>query len=392
MSVNEDHIPSVQFLAARFARMNSQESFQSSSPSPPVERHAKKTGEISPADRIKNGVENAHPVAVNKSEPLVSQLKPNKDASQERISEKDATDHKPPRIADIIDKLRKDPTKNVIAAELAPSAESQSPTISSVSTYREEKLESADNKSTPERIKRMMNEKKCSPDNDSNDTHPPTSPKPAIPYRTRPILTASPSRTSLSQLCSPPPLPLPTYTPKPEQSPSPTVAEEPEEDMETPMSVANLKETWERLAQQHGWMAGGWIADVEAEIVHDDPIGTLVESTVEQPEEFQTLAHTELVEQAEEIQASTHTDMFQTLTSGPVPHNNCDMIVCGVKTLTVNGTKVHEIELGCQQCASSFVLRAAHECSNTNPDELAYQERGLEWLRDERSDYINIIC
>lgn len=38
------------------------------------------------------------------------------------------------------------------------------------------------------------------------------------------------------------------------------------------------------------------------------------------------------------------------------------MIVCGVKSFTHNGHKVHEIDLKCHSCDSQFVLTAAHDC------------------------------
>ncbi len=38
------------------------------------------------------------------------------------------------------------------------------------------------------------------------------------------------------------------------------------------------------------------------------------------------------------------------------------MIVCGVKSFTHNGHKVHEIDLKCHSCSSQFVLTAAHDC------------------------------
>ncbi|KAJ3225404.1 hypothetical protein HK099_006862 [Clydaea vesicula] len=90
--------------------------------------------------------------------------------------------------------------------------------------------------------------------------------------------------------------------------------------------------------------------------------------------------------------------------------HNCDMIVCGVKTLTVDGRKVHEIDLKCHSCNSQFVLSAAHECADSDEDEgvmeitsskgdendsiygdLFTSNRGLEWLTDGDKDCINLI-
>ncbi|KAJ3164930.1 hypothetical protein HDU88_004910 [Geranomyces variabilis] len=97
----------------------------------------------------------------------------------------------------------------------------------------------------------------------------------------------------------------------------------------------------------------------------------------------------------------------------------CDMVVCGIKTLTVDAAKVHEIELSCRACASAFVLRAAHDCAEAEGGEMLDEEyarsecmtpegydpltappeafptpraKGLEWLQDEQAEYINIAC
>ncbi|KAI8921964.1 hypothetical protein DFJ77DRAFT_436340 [Powellomyces hirtus] len=94
---------------------------------------------------------------------------------------------------------------------------------------------------------------------------------------------------------------------------------------------------------------------------------------------------------------------------------NRTRIICGIKTLTINATKVHEIELTCHACDSAFVLRAAHDCGATGedadkkaiedsravapletsepPDAFpAPRAKGLEWLRDDHTEYINIAC
>ncbi|KAJ3126515.1 hypothetical protein HK101_005743 [Irineochytrium annulatum] len=104
----------------------------------------------------------------------------------------------------------------------------------------------------------------------------------------------------------------------------------------------------------------------------------------------------------------------------------CDMIVCEVRTRTVDGRKVHEIDLRCDLCGSSFVLTALHECMDDEDDvdrpsslhELSESMdligvgpargangakgnkgndmddvRGLEWFHDRetRTDCVNII-
>ncbi|KAI8838976.1 hypothetical protein BC829DRAFT_492919 [Chytridium lagenaria] len=80
----------------------------------------------------------------------------------------------------------------------------------------------------------------------------------------------------------------------------------------------------------------------------------------------------------------------------------CDMIVCEIKTRTVDGRKVHEIDLRCEGCDSSFVLTALHECETEQQIEESKQKdliprshelRGLEWLHDEptNTDCVNLI-
>jgi hypothetical protein len=58
--------------------------------------------------------------------------------------------------------------------------------------------------------------------------------------------------------------------------------------------------------------------------------------------------------------------------------HDCDMIVCSVVTKTIDGHRVHEIDLKCQGCSSQFVLTAAHECETECTPTLP----GLEWLSD----------
>ncbi|KAI8896957.1 hypothetical protein BC833DRAFT_621696 [Globomyces pollinis-pini] len=55
-------------------------------------------------------------------------------------------------------------------------------------------------------------------------------------------------------------------------------------------------------------------------------------------------------------------------------------ILCEVKTASVDNAMIHEIELHCKCCSSSFIVRAAHECLSTVTD-----ESGLEWFRESHN-------
>ncbi|KNC98790.1 uncharacterized protein SPPG_05767 [Spizellomyces punctatus DAOM BR117] len=239
----------------------------------------------------------------------------------------------------------------------------------------------------------------------------PSSPTPtSVPYRSRPF-TATPKLK--------PPTPLHLAIPAPPHlRPFSTHSSCHTEDTpETPVSVKTLRNIWEKMARENGWTSfrgsfdphnlsflkdahgGGWVTAVgganETEQSEDK-----VETSDEAKDQKAAGEDTSL-----DTVEKSHTQLSQ--------HNTCDMIVCGVKTLTINGTKVHEIDLRCHACSSCFVLRAAHECGDdddtndqrVSEDEqsreksgepasnhLKHREPGLEWLRDERADYINIIC
>lgn len=62
-----------------------------------------------------------------------------------------------------------------------------------------------------------------------------------------------------------------------------------------------------------------------------------------------------------------------------------ELISFSVKRVQISESTVHEVELNCSCCKSTFVLRAAHDCfSNDN-------EEGLEWMKDSLTgDIINI--
>ena len=64
-------------------------------------------------------------------------------------------------------------------------------------------------------------------------------------------------------------------------------------------------------------------------------------------------------------------------------------LACAVKSLSINGADVHEIELHCKCCQSIFVLRAAHDCHDTTL--IQSQGSGLEWFKDKKSEHINMI-
>jgi hypothetical protein len=66
--------------------------------------------------------------------------------------------------------------------------------------------------------------------------------------------------------------------------------------------------------------------------------------------------------------------------------------VCEVKTKTIDGHKVHEIELRCEHCSSSFVLSALHDCSEPSAEgmhslELYARCNSKIWYRNERGQH-----
>nr|KAJ3423184.1 Mediator of DNA damage checkpoint protein 1 [Polyrhizophydium stewartii] len=68
--------------------------------------------------------------------------------------------------------------------------------------------------------------------------------------------------------------------------------------------------------------------------------------------------------------------------------------VFALKTLVVNDAKVHEIEFCCTACRSAFVLRAAHHCTSDKEQATQQppaQQQGLEWLRDQRREHVNLV-
>ncbi|KAJ3280753.1 hypothetical protein HK104_000431 [Borealophlyctis nickersoniae] len=212
------------------------------------------------------------------------------------------------------------------------------------------------------------------------------------------------------------------------------------------VSVATLREMWERFANENGWVVvkaaergrktvgnacggGGRVASEKVERVDDD-VDTL----------------------------DTHHQTRNNDNNKNKKNNNpqhADTIVCALKTYpassptasqsdsqptSTGGAKIHEIHLKCLCCESSFVLTAAHECDldlvydggdgvggevercggrigmavgeaedgcvgprrgagglvggGTGADHFRrphHREPGLEWLRDGGTDYVNII-
>ncbi|KAJ3334473.1 hypothetical protein HDU91_002714, partial [Kappamyces sp. JEL0680] len=61
-----------------------------------------------------------------------------------------------------------------------------------------------------------------------------------------------------------------------------------------------------------------------------------------------------------------------------------DIIGCSVKSITIHGRTIHQVELTCKCCQGHFVVRAAHECSSQDENEA--QEAGLEWLQDQSGE------
>jgi hypothetical protein len=70
-------------------------------------------------------------------------------------------------------------------------------------------------------------------------------------------------------------------------------------------------------------------------------------------------------------------------TKTTVSHRNLP-ISCAVKTITVEGhALIHEIELQCKCCQSTFIVRAAHECQSK-------EDTGLEWIQTKQGENVNL--
>ncbi|KAJ3270661.1 hypothetical protein HDU76_011145 [Blyttiomyces sp. JEL0837] len=204
-------------------------------------------------------------------------------------------------------------------------------------------------------------------------------------------------------------------------------------------SVKELRQVWEQMARQNGWEVGegsAWVTSIRtrkfaAKTVIDD--GMNVDSDLRVNEEggghseigdgFETLDNAEgsstgFDDSMAVEKATAHLPVgFPQIWEKCKKANNCDMIVCEVRTRTVDGRKIHEIDLNCMSCSSSFVLTAMHECGEEeegNVEEGGVQEqssmvsgygagtlassslkdqRGLQWLRDDegKMDCVNII-
>ncbi|KAJ3209835.1 hypothetical protein HDU67_005877 [Dinochytrium kinnereticum] len=198
------------------------------------------------------------------------------------------------------------------------------------------------------------------------------------------------------------------------------------------VSVSKLRGIWESVAKENGWQTSGgkaWLMAVKETprkpmeekqqprqyasspiTAEETSAGKVVEISVQEDSEAKIKSEISdlLPTAAEPASAITSKDMFKnSISSRFVPmrvksEEKCDMIVCEVRTRTVDGRKVHEIDLRCEACESSFVLTALHECVPENEVlEAASKEvikrsqelRGLEWLHDKPSntDCLNLI-
>jgi hypothetical protein len=67
-----------------------------------------------------------------------------------------------------------------------------------------------------------------------------------------------------------------------------------------------------------------------------------------------------------------------------------EVINCAVKAVTIQKHTIHQIELFCTCCSSTFIVRAAHACERDNAEDGKEEETGLEWLNSTNGDQINL--
>ena len=115
------------------------------------------------------------------------------------------------------------------------------------------------------------------------------------------------------------------------------------------VSVKSLKELWENIAKSHGWESSQSIKlDIQKK-THSKKDVTVDRAS----DKVGAVTETE----ASPAQASSKFQLLNSL-------SKCDMVVCGIKTITVNDIKMHQVELTCHHCASSFIMTAVHECDD----------------------------
>ena len=70
-------------------------------------------------------------------------------------------------------------------------------------------------------------------------------------------------------------------------------------------------------------------------------------------------------------------------------YRNChkhELVACHVKTVTIQGILFYEIELKCNECKSSFKIRASHECHSNE----SLNSAGLEWIETNDGENVNL--
>ncbi|KAI9361210.1 hypothetical protein DFJ73DRAFT_43470 [Zopfochytrium polystomum] len=137
---------------------------------------------------------------------------------------------------------------------------------------------------------------------------------------------------------------------------------QPESPKERTLTVRELRAIWEEMNASSGWETGegrSWITNIRTR--KQPPVLSRSEDfrRVDQfaaqeshgkAEEFGEPVQLEGLNNEEEVQEEDHSH-----------DHGRDMIVCEVRTRMIGDRRMHEIDLRCEQCASSFVLTAMHE-------------------------------
>ncbi|TPX70349.1 hypothetical protein SpCBS45565_g01751 [Spizellomyces sp. 'palustris'] len=408
----EDVFQPVSALASKFARLSADDKIHagaspttpdrslrwSSSPSParsPLKTSPGEDGGRLPGVNLRAEVPKSKECIVTNSS--TSNDTSVKHASVSPTTKESETNSEQPRrkVAEIIATLQEDTDlAKTISNPVAPSAEKIVPASPQRDAANNPFLQTSEAHTT-------------GPSSPTPSSSTPTS----VPYRSRPF-TATP------KLQRPTPLHLAIPAPPPLRPFSTHSSCHTEDAPETPVSVKTLRNIWEKMARENRWTSFRGSFDPHNLSFLKDPHGggwaTAVGGTNETEQSGDKVEASDEVKDQRAAVKDTSLDTVDKSRTQLSQHKTCDMIVCGVKTLTINGTKVHEIDLCCHACSSCFVLRAAHECGDDDDTEdqkiseedeqyreksgkpasthLGHREPGLEWLRDERADYINIIC
>ena len=133
---------------------------------------------------------------------------------------------------------------------------------------------------------------------------------------------------------------------------------------------------WEKMSMEQGW-------NVSSKVSFIPQIPEIQEIKNENQNDLDNSK--ESIDSLESLQSTESMKIVKDNQKNSVNHNSCDMIVCGVKTLTIHGTKVHQIELECYGCKTSCIMTAVHDCEQDQdlqyPQGLENEQNSIEWVQ-----------